>query len=234
MVSDNEIKKWFVGMPFVTRWHLAISGVLSILATLGILNGRWLCLPATWWECLQLWRYPTACLFHGPFSFGLLLHGYFSVQASTQIEKLMFAQDPYKFLWVLLASFAMLLPFCMVLGIWLPSECVTPLLVFIACRSQPTAVMQFLFAIKVQALYFPLVLLAFRFLSGGSLLASCLGMFVGHLYVYHEVIKAKERAPDVYLPLQGFYTAPKWLQNVEKLHRKKLLGSGALPASWAN
>eukprot|EP01060_Flectonema_neradi_P017144 TRINITY_DN2391_c0_g2_i2.p1 TRINITY_DN2391_c0_g2~~TRINITY_DN2391_c0_g2_i2.p1 ORF type:complete len:236 (+),score=17.74 TRINITY_DN2391_c0_g2_i2:37-708(+) len=217
--------KWLAELPIVTRSYLLASVVVTLATTLGVVSPSNFMLPprlCDWW---QLWKVAGSCVYSGGFSIGFLFHCYVLTTSSQRLEGLFNTTIGY--CWYIVGSLILLLGPFWLMGHPLPSQGLFSVIIFTSCRSNPSAVMNFMFFnIQIQALYFPLLLTAFHVVIGSSPFPDIAGYIVGHLYVYHCVLRHQK---GTFLPLADYYEVPKIFLKLDSYFKKRQLGDGPLP-----
>ena len=216
---------WLSELPIVTRTYLLSSVVLCFATTLGIVGPHHFMLPSRlsdWW---QLWRVIGSCVYSGSFGFGFLFHCYFLTSSSERLERRFNTTIGY--CWYIIGSLILLLGPFWLFGNPLPSDGLFSVIIFTSCRSNPDQVMSFMFFdIKIKAIYFPLLLTVLHVVMGSSPFSDVAGYVVGHLYIYHCVLRHEK---GTFLPLKDFYEVPKVFLKIDDYLKKRQRGDGPLP-----
>eukprot|EP01062_Namystynia_karyoxenos_P080440 TRINITY_DN8668_c0_g1_i1.p1 TRINITY_DN8668_c0_g1~~TRINITY_DN8668_c0_g1_i1.p1 ORF type:complete len:260 (+),score=90.38 TRINITY_DN8668_c0_g1_i1:74-781(+) len=220
-----DIKRWWREQPPVTRLLLKLLCFLTLLP-LGGISPAWFALDFYRILCGQVWRPVTAMIYHGPIDVGLLFHVWMFSSSSRELEAEHFEYDIVRYLWFLIVQCAALSVLCLLIGMPFTSHCVAPMLLFVRCRSRPAQEMRFYFDIRVRAIYFPLVFACFHLLLGSPIVADAIGFVIGHLYVYHCVLRHE---PGTFLPLQGCWETPEWvLRQLRKMLERRRPRPGSM------
>ncbi|KAJ1798967.1 hypothetical protein LPJ59_002156 [Coemansia sp. RSA 2399] len=165
MSSDGaQIANWFSNVPTCTRFLLAGTIAVSIMAGLWIVNPYLFAFSWTQiWTKFQIWRVLTAVLM-----FPLNLHGLFCVimlyQYSNDLERQEFAGRTADYAWFLIFCTAAMYP-----GHWLSESTYFADGLLMAVTTlwalhRPNTIVKFMFAFQFPARYLPYVLMSIEYL----------------------------------------------------------------------
>ena len=201
-------REWLESLPPVTRAWFAASMSATCLCSFGLMSPMRL----LWsWELLsskfEIWRLVTPYTFFGGFSFPFLINMYLLVQYSKNYEVSPYdtggGGDTADYVWMLALGSGLMCAMCTFLGIIMPAQGLTFMVLYVWSRRNPTTQVS-LYGFPVQALYLPWALLAFNMLIGNPLTVPLMGVACGHAYYF-----AIEVVPDTYGV--DVVTTPAWL-----------------------
>jgi Derlin-2/3 len=179
---------WFRDIPIVTKILLISTVGTAALASFKLLN------PMVFifhWDSIyskfEIWRFFTAFMFAGTFSFPFLMHTYMLYQNSVRYEA-----NPFNtgargtsadYLWMILFT---MIPICILshlFGLIILAEPLLYVIMYVWSRREPEAQAN-IFGFKFQASYLPWVYVAIRMLMGNSIVGPLIGIAAGHLYYF--------------------------------------------------
>jgi len=183
----DGFQAWWDSQPFLTKWMMAFSLVLTLSANFGLLSPYSLILqPAVLiYKQFQLWRLFTGFFYFGGLGFPFLIQMIFLQKYSSQLETTVFAGRTGDYLFMLLFGAVLFLA----VGFWLKlailGEGLIFMLLYYWSRRNPEVIMSFFFGFQFKGIYLPWVLIGFHTLLSGSLpLIEIIGVIVGHVYFF--------------------------------------------------
>lgn len=184
----SDLGEWFKGIPFFTRWWLALTAAFTLLARFGILRGHHLVLRyEPFIKQFQIWR-PVTAVFYYPLTpytgFTFLINCYFLYNYSRRLERGTFDGRPGDYFFMLLFNWAC----CVIIGLIadIPLLMIPLVLsvLYVWCQLNKDVVVNFWFGTQFKAMYLPWVLFAFNFIISGGGILELVGILVGHLYFF--------------------------------------------------
>ena len=177
-------------MPPVTRFMIAVSGVLALLATLDVISALSLYLN---WELVikerHWWRPITCFFFFGEFSIHFCWHIYVYSQYCASLEQLSFRGKTADFVWMLMSSAILLLLLTATLRLSSSflSSALMDVMIYVWSKKNPTMLVHVVF-VTVHAAYLPWTLALLSLFMGGHIQDHLLGFTIGHVYYFFTEI----------------------------------------------
>lgn len=194
MADATGPNAWFQALPFVTRYWLATTLVVTVGANFDIISPMNLMFS---WDRIknnfELWRILTPFCFAGPFSFNTLITCYMLVNMSQQYER----GGPFNtgagggtadYIFALMFAVVVMLvtyPLVMLIARMPPIFCsnLVFFVLYLWSKRHPT-VQANIWGVPVPAMYLPFAYLALTIFMGNPYVALIHGMAVGHLYYF--------------------------------------------------
>lgn len=162
--DGNGPREWLESLPPITRaWFLA-SLLTTCLVSFGMLSAfRVVWVWPMVWEKFELWRLVTPFVYFGGFSFAFVINMYLLVQYSRNYEV-----SPYNtggggstadYAWMLILGMGLLLVLSTVMGVVVPSQGLTYMVLYVWSRRNPSTQVS-LYGFQLPAVYLPWALLA--------------------------------------------------------------------------
>ncbi|XP_023726227.1 derlin-1 [Cryptotermes secundus] len=184
----SDLGDWFKGIPFFTRWWLALTVGFTLFGRFGIFKSHQLVLLyEPFIKQFQIWR-PVTALFYYPLTpytgFTFLINCYFLYNYSQRLERGMFDGRPGDYFFMLLFNWAC----CVIVGLIadIPLLMIPMVLsvLYVWCQLNKDVIVNFWFGTQFKAMYLPWVLFAFNFIISGGGILELVGILVGHLYFF--------------------------------------------------
>lgn len=189
--AGGSPQDWFRDIPIITK-ILIISTIFTGAVTSFKLMNPFLFI-FNWnliYSKFEIWRFFTAYVFAGNFSFPFLIHVYMLYQNSVRYESSPFNTGARgtsaDYLWMLLFT---MIPICFLaylFEIFILSEPLLYVIMYVWSRREPEAQAN-MFGFKFQATYLPWVYIAFRVLMGNSIVAPLIGIAAGNYYYFNFI-----------------------------------------------
>lgn len=192
---------WFRSLPPFTRTLLVGIAFTTLAATFGVLSLGLLNFDGTKVAGMQLWRLVTDYLFIGGFSFGWLFEMYILSDFSTKLENNdLFRRNPGDYLQFLLFQMTTICAVSTLLswprGSPFNGRSLVFAIVYYWSRREPYGQVVY-WGFLIAAHQLPWAMLVLEFLMGGSLKASLVGAFTGHLFYFLREVLPAEKGIDL-------------------------------------
>lgn len=197
---DDAVLEEYRKVPVITRAY--VTGCVA--TTLAIMMGA--VSPFSLFYSLplvlegQVWRLLTSFFFFGS-SLGVdyIMHMYFLLRYSSNLEEGSFRTRPADYLYMLLLGSAALLALGALTGVHFLGHSLSSMLTYVWSRRNPHARMNIMGVFTFRAPFLPWVLMAFSLLMGSSPLLDLLGIVAGHLYYFAEDVYPNMRPDRLHL-----------------------------------
>ena len=174
---------WFRDIPIMTKILIVSTLLTATVSSFKLMNPM---LFIFHWGMIyskfEIWRFFTAFLFAGNFSFPFAMHVYMLYQNSIRYEA-----NPYNtgargtssdYLWMLLLTMIPICGLAYLFDIVILSEPLLYVIMYVWSRREPEAQAN-IFGFKFQSIYLPWVYIALRVLMGNSIVAPLIGIASG-------------------------------------------------------
>lgn len=184
----DTLQEWFNNVPLITKILLVSTFLSGAALSFRFLDASSLVLiwgPIK--DRFQVWRLFTPFILAGSFSFNFAIHLLVLYENCKRYES-----NPYDtgaggntadFLWMLLLSMAALLLVAYVLNLYVLSEPLLYVILYVWSRREPDTQLN-IWGFRFKSLYLPWVYIAIRLIMGGAITEPIIGIAVGHLYYF--------------------------------------------------
>jgi hypothetical protein len=189
---NDSFQQWFAEIPLVTKILTVSTLLLGAMTTFKMLSAEKLVLIWPYvTEKFQIWRFFTAAVFSGSFSFNFVMHLWVLYENCKRYEL-----NPYNtgaggnsadFLWMILVCLSILLAVSYLFDLYVLSEPLLYVILYVWSRKEPEAQLN-IFGFRFKSLYLPWVYVGIRLLMGGSITEPLIGIGVGHVYFFFVTI----------------------------------------------
>ncbi|KAG5502997.1 hypothetical protein JIQ42_06960 [Leishmania sp. Namibia] len=195
---------WFNQLGLVTRASLVASVGLSAACSLNVVGVGSVILTSDAIASLQVWRFVTAALYLGNFSFPWLMTVAMFVTYVKNNEESDFKGKTADMMYMFLLLVGVLSAVGLFLKVYVTSFSFLMALCWIFCKRHPEQELT-LFGFSFRSAVFPWVLVALHLVMGQGLLADMVGIVTGHAYVFfRDVFPVSHN--------QRWLETPMWLQ----------------------
>lgn len=199
--TSRSPETWYKSLPPLTRFILTVTFLVTLTATFGLFNPRYIILDWTLvYRKFQVWRLFTDYFFSGAFGINWLMHIYFLVSFSSKLEvNEMFTASPGAYLYFLVFQCLFIDVLSLVLfwptGKPVMAKALSFATVYYWSRKEPYSPVG-LWGFQIQAYQFPFALLFLDLVMGNSIWSGAMGLTSGHIYYFLKDVLPQENGMD--------------------------------------
>lgn len=183
------VREEYFQIPIITRTYTTACVLTTVAVQLDLITPFQLYFnPEIIIKKYQIWRLFTTFLFFGTFGFNFLFNIIFTHRYCRMLEEGSFRGRTADFLFMFIFGGTLMIIFALFVNMLFLGQAFTIMLVYIWSRKNPYVRMNFFGLLNFQAPYLPWVLLAFSVLLGNAVMVDLMGIVVGHIYYFLEVV----------------------------------------------
>lgn len=183
------VREEYFQIPIITRSYTTACVLTTVAVQLDLITPFQLYFnPEIVIKKYQIWRLFTTFLFFGTFGFNFLFNIIFTYRYCRMLEEGSFRGRTADFLFMFVFGGTLMIIFALFVNLLFLGQAFTIMLVYIWSRRNPYVRMNFFGLLNFQAPYLPWVLLAFSVLLGNAVMVDLMGIVVGHIYYFLEVV----------------------------------------------
>ncbi|GAM18041.1 hypothetical protein SAMD00019534_012160, partial [Acytostelium subglobosum LB1] len=207
---NDEIARWWAGIPPVTKFLFAGMGGLTMIGHFGIISPYSMILDySKTFSEFQVWRLLTGSLYMGRPSLYFLSQLIFLVQQGSYLENENFGGRKGDFIYMLIVTNLLMHVVAFFMQFYIISHAMIMVIIYLWSRLNPQGEVSFFFGIRFKAVYLPWALLLFGILTGGWPVSDFCGIIVAHIYHYlTDIYPIMQRGRPNYLK------TPEWFLNI--------------------
>lgn len=202
---SQDLEQWYKSLPYVTKHCMILCLLSAAVISYELFDYQYLLLDISVFSKLQVWRLFTHFFIVGAFGmkffFGLMMYYFAMSNLESQYAPNSMADMFYM---MLLVSQSLNL-IGLLLGEAYLAKAFSFAMMYIWCKRSPFDRVTFMFGLKVNSGYLPLVILAYEMLTGQSIYHMLIGLAVAHVFIVFKDILPKSAQKVDWLG------TPKWV-----------------------